>query len=93
MLKAAEGTDFQIGACLDVKTTVEQQVKELVRMLDLFGNTRITRGGTGRPVVCTYTYLNWTPEELAGDPRRPEGGRTRYLPHRQHRSRLRAPQF
>lgn len=65
MLKAAEGTDFQIGACLDVKTTVDQQVKELARMLDLFGKHPNYPQWNGRPVVNFYTYLSWTPEELA----------------------------
>ncbi len=65
MLKAAEGTDFQIGVCLDVKTSVAQQVKELKRMLDLFGNHPNYPHWNGRPVVNFYTFLAWTPEELA----------------------------
>ncbi len=64
MLKAAEGTDFQIGVCLDVKTHVAQQVKELKAMLDLFGNHPNYPRWKGRPVVNFYTYMNWTPEEL-----------------------------
>jgi|GEM_PF-2451388 len=65
MLKAAEGSDFQIGVCLDVKTNVDQQVKELKRMLDLFGKHPNYPHWNGRPVVSTYTFLSWTPEELA----------------------------
>lgn len=65
MLKAAEGTDFQIGICLDVKTNVDHQVKELARMLNLFGKHPNYPQWNGRPVVNFYTYLGWTPEELA----------------------------
>lgn len=65
MLKAAEGTDFQIGICLDVKTNVDHQVKELVRMLKLFGKHPNYPQWNGRPVVNTYSYFNWTPEEIA----------------------------
>ncbi len=65
MLKAAEGSDFEIGACLDVKTTVDQQVRELKRMLDLFAAHPNYPNWKGRPVVNFYTYLGWTPEELA----------------------------
>ena len=65
MLKAAEGTDFQIGICLDVKTSVDHQVKELVRMLRLFGNHPNYPRWNGCPVVNTYTYFEWKPEEIA----------------------------
>ncbi|MBS1368729.1 MAG: laminin G [Lentisphaeria bacterium] len=65
MLRAAEGSDFQIGVCLDVKTSVEQQIKELKRMLDLFGNHPNYPHWNGRPVVNFYTFLAWKPEELA----------------------------
>lgn len=65
MLKAAEGSDFQIGVCLDVKTSVSQQVKELKRMLDLFGNHPNYPHWNGKPVVNFYSFLSWTPEELA----------------------------
>ena len=65
MLKAAEGTDFQIGICLDVKTNVDHQVNELVRMLKLFGKHPNYPQWKGRPVVNFYTYFSWKPEELA----------------------------
>ncbi len=65
MLKAAEGTDFQVGACLDVKTSVSHQVKELKRILDLYAKHPNFPRWKGRPVICTYTFTSWTPEELA----------------------------
>jgi len=65
MLKAAEGTDFQIAPCLDVKTTVAQQVRDLKEMLDLYAAHPNYPHWRGRPVVDTYTYTSWTPEELA----------------------------
>lgn len=65
MLKAAEGSDFQVGVCLDVKTTVDHQVAELVRMLKLFGNHPNYPRWNGRPVVNFYTYLAWKPDEIA----------------------------
>ncbi|MDR1282618.1 MAG: laminin G [Opitutaceae bacterium] len=65
MLKAAEGGDFEIALCLDVKTTVEHQVRELARMLSLFGeHPNYPRHG-GKPVVATYTWGAWTPDEWA----------------------------
>ncbi|EIP98044.1 laminin G domain-containing protein [Opitutaceae bacterium TAV1] len=65
MLKAAEGGDFQIAICLDVKTTVERQVRELDRMLTLFGKHPNYPQHGGKPVVTTYTWEKWTPEEWA----------------------------
>ncbi|MDR1281999.1 MAG: laminin G [Opitutaceae bacterium] len=65
MLKAAEGSDFQIAICLDVKTTVERQVREIDRMLALYGkHPNYPRHG-GKPVVATYTWEKWTPAEWA----------------------------
>ena len=50
MLKAAEGTDFQIGMCLDVKTNVDYQVREIRRMLDLYGKHPNYPHWNGRPI-------------------------------------------
>ena len=65
MLKAAEGTDFQIGMCLDVKTNVDYQVREIRRMLDLYGKHPNYPHWNGRPLVNFYTFMEWSPEELA----------------------------
>ncbi len=65
MLRAAEGSDFQIALCLDVKSTVERQVRELDRMLTLFGKHPNYPQHGGKPVVATYTWGAWTPEEWA----------------------------
>lgn len=62
-LKAAEGTPFQFGICLDAKTTVEQQVKELVKMLSTYGNHPNYPKWGNRYVVDTYTFLSWKPDE------------------------------
>ena len=63
MLKAAEGTTFLIAPCLDVKITVAQQVKDLKAMLDQCSiHPNYPKAG-GKPVIMTYTFLSWTPEE------------------------------
>lgn len=62
-LRAAEGTPFQLGICLDAKTDVAHQVAELVKMLSTYGDHPNYPKWKGRYVVCTYTFLRWTPEE------------------------------
>ncbi len=64
-LKASEGTSFQVGICLDVKTTVAQQVAEIVRMLSTYGDHPNYPKMNGKYVVATYTYFAWTPDEWA----------------------------
>ena len=62
-LKAAEGTDFHFGICLDVKTDAMQQAKELVRMLSTYGgHPNYPRWGE-KYVVNAYTFFAWTPDE------------------------------
>ncbi|MDD3155022.1 MAG: endo-1,3-alpha-glucanase family glycosylhydrolase [Victivallaceae bacterium] len=63
MLRAAEGTDFQIGICLDVKINVDYQVNELARLLKQYGNHPNYPQYQGKPIVCTYTFLDWTVDE------------------------------
>ncbi|MDR1284253.1 MAG: laminin G [Opitutaceae bacterium] len=65
MLQAAEGTGFLIGLCLDVKTTVEIQTRELARMLSAYGAHPNYPRHHGKPVVATYTWGSWTPAEWA----------------------------
>lgn len=62
-LKAAEGTPFQFGICLDAKTTVTQQVKSLVKMLSTYGDHPNYPKWGNRYVVDTYTFLAWKPDE------------------------------
>ena len=63
LLTAAEGTEFQVGVCLDVKTDVTWQVSELVRILKTWGgHPNYPRVGT-RYVVATYTWWQWTAQE------------------------------
>ncbi|WP_052360961.1 endo-1,3-alpha-glucanase family glycosylhydrolase [Geminisphaera colitermitum] len=65
MLQAAEGSGFQIGLCLDVKTTVETQVRELSRMLSDYGAHPNYPRHNDRPIVATYTWGKWTPQDWA----------------------------
>ena len=62
-LKAAEGTPFQFGICLDAKIPVEQQVKELVKMLSAYGDHPNYPKWGDRYVVDTYTFFAWSPDE------------------------------
>ena len=64
-LKAAEGTPFHFGICMDAKTTVAHQTEEIVRMLSTYGNHPNYPKMDGRYVVDTYTYFSWTPGEWA----------------------------
>ena len=52
-------------------------MKELARMLDLFGKHPNYPQWNGRPVVNLYPYLSWTPEELADQVREVTGERVR----------------
>lgn len=65
LLNAAEGTDFQIGICLDVKTDVAWQVSELIRILKSWGNHPNYPRVGGRYVVATYTWWPWSAKEWA----------------------------
>lgn len=62
-LKAAEGTPFQFGICLDAKIPVDQQVKELVKMLSTYGDHPNYPKWKDRYVVDTYTYFAWSADE------------------------------
>ncbi|MGI5924054.1 MAG: endo-1,3-alpha-glucanase family glycosylhydrolase [Lentisphaeria bacterium] len=63
MLEAAEGTDFAIVPCLDVKTTPENQAARIKSMLDKFAEHPNYPVFRGKPLIFTYTWLAWTPEE------------------------------
>ena len=73
-LKAAEGTDFQIGICVDgyPRRTAEDprgvdyEVKEIVRMLKENSNHPNYPKYEGRPIVFTYVYNqpdSWSSED------------------------------
>lgn len=63
LLKAAEGTEFTVGPCLDRKTSIDHQVSELKTLLDrCAGHPNFPHWGN-RPVLVTYTCLQWTPDE------------------------------
>ena len=62
-LKAAEGSPFLFGICLDRKVSPEYQVRELVRMLSTYGDHPNYPKFHGRYVVCTYTFLSWKADE------------------------------
>lgn len=65
-LLAAEGTDFQVGICLDRKTTIENHATEIAKMLDLYGDHPNYPHFQGRPVVITFTFWAWTADEWRG---------------------------
>lgn len=65
-LKAAEGTDFQVGMCLDHPSSAEYWGNEIVRILKLNGNHPNYPRCGGKYVLCTYCFLPMTPETWRG---------------------------
>jgi len=63
LLKAAEGTPFTVGPCLDRKTSIDHQVSELKTLLDNCAKHPNFPHWGNRPVLVTYTCLQWTPDE------------------------------
>ena len=63
MLDSAMGTEFQIGFCLDVKTSVSNQVLAINKMLDAYGDHPNYPRWKDAYVVMTYTFRAWTPQE------------------------------
>lgn len=69
LLDAAEGLDFHIGPCLDVRTTVTKQTAELTKLLKAAAHHPNYPHVDGRPVVATYTCINngksrWSADEF-----------------------------
>lgn len=62
-LRAAEGTDFLVGFCLDCKTTVSNQVDQVAKILGLCAGHPNYPKIDGRPVLATYTWFDWTADE------------------------------
>jgi len=65
-LKAAEGTDFQVGMCLDMPSTADYWGNEIVRILKLNGNHPNYPKCGDKYVLCTYCYFGMTPETWRG---------------------------
>ena len=63
MLKAAEGTSFLVGPCLDVCISVDRQVEELKGMLDSYGSHPNFPKVKGRAVIATYSFFCHSPDE------------------------------
>lgn len=61
-LKAAEGTPFLFGLCLDGGSSAELQTRELIRMLSVFGDHPNYPKIDGRYVVCTYQFRSRKPD-------------------------------
>ena len=61
-LKAAEGTHFLFGLCLDGNSSTDQQTRELIRMLSSFGDHPNYPRIDGRYVVCTYQFRSRKPD-------------------------------
>ena len=62
-LKAAEGTPFLFGICLDGNFSAEHQTRELVKMLSTYGDHPNYPKCKGRYVVATFAFLRKTPDE------------------------------
>ena len=65
-LKAAEGTDFQVGMCLDMPSTAEYWGNEIVRILKANGNHPNYPKSNGKYVLCTYCFLPMSPDTWRG---------------------------
>ena len=63
LLKASEGTPFMVAPCLDLKTTVSNQIDQIVWMMKRFGDHPNYPKIRGKYVLATYTYHIWTPDE------------------------------
>ena len=62
-LRAAEGTPFLFGICLDGRSSAEQQVKELVKMLSAYGDHPNYPKWKDRYVVATYAFFARSADE------------------------------
>ena len=64
-LKAAEGTDFQVGICIDGPFTAEYLGVEIPKMLKKFGDHPNYPKYNGKYVVCTYQFRRLSPAAWA----------------------------
>lgn len=56
-LRAAEGTPFQFGICIDSNPNVDRLTAEILRMLRVYGDHPNYPRMDGRPVVGTYAFM------------------------------------
>ena len=63
LLDGAQGTDFRVAPCLDVKTDVSNQIDNICWMLNRFGNHPNYPRVGDRYVMATYIYHEWAPDE------------------------------
>ena len=62
-LKAAEGTPFLFGICLDGISSIDHLLHELVKMLSTYGDHPNYPKCEGRYIVNAYKFLSHTPDE------------------------------
>ena len=62
-LKAAEGTPFQVGICLDGSFTAEYLGEYVPKMLKKFGDHPNYPKYNGKYVICTYQFRILSPEK------------------------------
>lgn len=62
-LTAAEGTDFEVGICLDGYDNIPHLTGEFARMLKTYGSHPNYPRYNGKYVIATYQYFRWSPEE------------------------------
>ncbi len=62
-LKAAEGTPFQFGICIDANPKLDRLASEIIRMLRVYGGHPNYPRMNGRPVVGTYAFKGRDPKE------------------------------
>lgn len=65
-LKAAEGTPFQVGICMDTKISKDYWVRELKRLLKANGDHPNYPRYNGKYVVCAYQFLQWENQQPGG---------------------------
>jgi len=63
MLKAAEKTNFQIGYCVDGKVPAEKHAEYMVKVLSQIANHPNYPKYHGKPVVATYLWYEYSPQE------------------------------
>ena len=65
-LKAAEGTPFQVGICMDTKISKDYWGRELKRLLKANGDHPNYPRYNGKYVVCAYQFLQWENQQPGG---------------------------
>ena len=63
LLDAAKGTGFCVAPCLDVKTSVTNQIEKICWLVRRYGNHPNYPRMGNRYVIATFTHHQWTPDE------------------------------